>query len=131
MAEEPRALKVDRGSPVEPAPAPALGPAPAPEPVSPRKLRRRARKLLREGRRVRRWYSRKMSPVLREDLARLLTALASARVARDLDAMSKRSAQLAALLDGPLAYTKKSALREYGEQALIAVAIALFLRLVF
>src|SRR5687767_12881471 len=122
-SEERGGLEIDRGSLDEPAPAPA------PKYKSPRRVRKEARKLAREGRRVRRWYARRMSPVLRQDLERILAALSVARTGNDLSEMRRRTAQLTALLDGPLAYTKKSALREYAEQALLAVGIALLARL--
>ncbi len=77
------------------------------------------------------WYARNMSPVLREDLVRILAALRTARSKGDLGEMRKRTYQLTSLLDGPLSYTKKSAFREYAEQALIAIGIAMIARLVF
>jgi len=98
---------------------------------SPRRIRRDARKIAKEGQRVRRWYSRGMSPVLRQDLSRILVALSVARKGLDYPEMRRRTFQLTSLLDGPLAYTKKSAVREYAEQAIFAVCIAIVLRLVF
>ena len=84
---------------------------------------------LREGLRVLRWYGRKMNPALRDDLQKLVGSLRKALATRDLDGLRRRTVGLCDLLDRPLAYAKKSALREYGEQALLAVAIAVVLRL--
>lgn len=90
-----------------------------------------ARLALREGKRVQRAYRRRLNSEDGRALQAAVAALSEARRIGEQRAVHRAALALTALLDGPLSWTRKSALREYAEQAAIAIAIALFLRVVF
>jgi signal peptidase I len=91
-----------------------------------RQLRRDAQALLKEAQRIRRRYPHRLTAGQAKDLDARSTALRNALV-EDRDVQSKLE-QLNALLDGALAFAKKSQARQYVESIGAVVFVALVLR---
>jgi signal peptidase I len=87
-----------------------------------------ARLLLREGRRVLRKYSHRLTPEQAAKVKAAIDALSEAVIARDWDKLPGALNTLDELLDSHLGFARKSTAREYTESIAIAVLIALFLR---
>jgi signal peptidase I len=87
-----------------------------------------ARLLLREGRRVLRKYSHRLTPEKAAAVKAAVDALSEAVIARDWDKLPGALNTLDDLLDTHLSFARKSTAREYTESIGIAVLIALFLR---
>jgi len=87
-----------------------------------------ARLLLREGRRVLRKYSHRLTAEQSAKVKAAIDALSEAVVARDWDKLPGALNTLDDLLDSHLGFARKSTAREYTESIAIAVLIALFLR---
>ena len=87
-----------------------------------------ARLLLREGRRVLRKYSHRLTAEQSAKVKAAIDALSEAVVARDWDKLPGALNTLDDLLDTHLSFARKSTAREYTESIAIAVLIALFLR---
>ena len=90
-----------------------------------------ARVATREGNRVLRAYRKRLTGAQRAALEAALEALLHARKSGEPSHIHAATLALVELLDGPLSFTRKSALREYAEQAATAIALALLLRLIF
>jgi signal peptidase I len=91
-----------------------------------RQLRRDAVALEKEARRVRRRYAHRMSEAQKKDLDARSLALDSAL--REKTPLQPPMEKLHALLDGPLAFAKKSQARQYVESIGAVVFVALVLR---
>jgi len=87
-----------------------------------------ARLLLREGRRVLRKYSHRLSGEQSAKVKTAIEALSAAVIARDFDKLPGALNALDDLLDSHLGFGRKSTAREYTESIGVAVLIALFLR---
>ncbi|HEY2747742.1 MAG TPA: signal peptidase I [Polyangia bacterium] len=87
-----------------------------------------ARLLLREGRRVLRKYSHRLSAEQTAKVKAAIETLSAAVIARDWDKLPGALNTLDDLLDSHLGFGRKSTAREYTESIGIAVLIALFLR---
>jgi signal peptidase I len=91
-----------------------------------RRLRHEALALCKEARRVRRRYGHRLTTAQTKDLDARTTAL---RTALDEgDEIQAKLEQLGTLLDGPLAFAKKSQARQYVESIGAVVFVALVLR---
>jgi len=87
-----------------------------------------ARLLLREGRRVLRKYSHRLTAEQQSRVKDAIDALSEAVIARDFDKLPGALNALDDLLDTHLGFARKSTAREYTESIGVAVLIALFLR---
>jgi len=87
-----------------------------------------ARLLLREGRRVLRKYSHRLTGEQQARVKTAIDALSEAVIARDFDKLPGALNSLDDLLDSHLGFARKSTAREYTESIGVAVLIALFLR---
>jgi len=87
-----------------------------------------ARLLLREGRRVLRKYSHRLTGEQQAKVKAAIDALSEAVIARDFDKLPGALNALDDVLDGNLGFARKSTAREYTESIGVAVLIALFLR---
>jgi signal peptidase I len=87
-----------------------------------------ARLLLREGRRVLRKYSHRLTGEQQAKVKDAIEALSQAVIARDFDKLPGALNTLDDLLDSHLGFARKSTAREYTESIGVAVLIALFLR---
>jgi signal peptidase I len=87
-----------------------------------------ARLLLREGRRVLRKYSHRLTGEQQAKVKAAIEALSEAVIARDFDKLPGALNALDDLLDTHLGFARKSTAREYTESIGVAVLIALFLR---
>ncbi len=87
-----------------------------------------ARLLLREGRRVLRKYSHRLSAEQAAKVRDAIDTLSAAVIARDWDKLPGALNKLDDLLDSHLGFARKSTAREYTESIGVAVLIALFLR---
>jgi signal peptidase I len=87
-----------------------------------------ARLLLREGRRVLRKYSHRLTGEQQAKVKAAIEALSEAVIARDFDKLPGALNALDDVLDGNLGFARKSTAREYTESIGVAVLIALFLR---
>jgi signal peptidase I len=87
-----------------------------------------ARLLLREGRRVLRKYSHRLTPEQSVKVRASIDTLSAVVIARDYDKLPAALNGLDELLDHYLAFARKSTAREYTESIGVAVLIALFLR---
>jgi signal peptidase I len=87
-----------------------------------------ARLLLREGRRVLRKYSHRLTPEQTVKVREAIDTLSAAVVARDWDKLPSALNALDDILDSHLGFARKSTAREYTESIGVAVLIALFLR---
>jgi signal peptidase I len=87
-----------------------------------------ARLLLREGRRVMRKYSHRLTADATAKVKAAIEALAAAVAARDYDKLPGALNTLDDALDQHLGFARKSTAREYTESIGVAVLIALFLR---
>src|SRR4051794_541892 len=87
-----------------------------------------ARLLLREGRRVLRKYSHRLSGEQQARVKEAIETLSEAVIARDFDKLPGALNALDDLLDSHLGFARKSTAREYTESIGVAVLIALFLR---
>jgi len=87
-----------------------------------------ARLLLREGRRVLRKYSHRLSGEQQAKVKSAIEALSEAVIARDFDKLPGTLNALDDVLDSHLGFARKSTAREYTESIGVAVLIALFLR---
>ena len=89
---------------------------------------REARLLLREGRRVLRKYSHRLTPEATVKVRAAIDELSDAVKTRNYDKLPGALNVLDEILDKHLSFARKSTLREYTESIGIAVLIALFLR---
>jgi signal peptidase I len=89
---------------------------------------REARLLLREGRRVLRKYSHRLTPEATVKVRAAIDELSTVVKARDYDKLPGALNALDEILDKHLSFARKSTVREYTESIGIAVLIALFLR---
>ncbi len=87
-----------------------------------------ARLLLREGRRVLRKYSHRLTGEQQAKVKAAIEALSQAVIARDYDKLPGALNTLDDVLDNHLGFARKSTAREYTESIGVAVLIALFLR---
>ena len=87
-----------------------------------------ARLLLREGRRVLRKYSHRLTGEQQAKVKAAIDALSAAVIARDYDKLPGALNALDDVLDNNLGFARKSTAREYTESIGVAVLIALFLR---
>ncbi|HEX9103356.1 MAG TPA: signal peptidase I [Polyangia bacterium] len=87
-----------------------------------------ARLLLREGRRVLRKYSHRLTGEQQAKVKAAIEALSAAVIARDYDKLPGALNALDDVLDNNLGFARKSTAREYTESIGVAVLIALFLR---
>jgi len=87
-----------------------------------------AKLLLREGRRVLRKYSHRLSGEQQAKVKAAIEALSQAVIARDYDKLPGALNTLDDVLDNNLGFARKSTAREYTESVGIAVLIALILR---
>ena len=87
-----------------------------------------ARLLLREGRRVLRKYSHRLTGEQQAKVKEAIEALSAAVIARDFDKLPGALNSLDDVLDNNLGFARKSTAREYTESIGVAVLIALFLR---
>jgi signal peptidase I len=87
-----------------------------------------ARLLLREGRRVLRKYSHRLSAEQASKVRDAIETLSAVVVARDWDKLPAALNALDDMLDTHLGFARKSTAREYTESIAVAVLIALFLR---
>ena len=87
-----------------------------------------ARLLLREGRRVLRKYSHRLTGEQQAKVKTAIDALSEAVIARDFDKLPGALNALDDVLDSHLGFARKSTAREYTESIGVAVLIALFLR---
>ena len=87
-----------------------------------------ARLLLREGRRVLRKYSHRLTGEQQAKVKAAIDALSAAVIARDYDKLPGALNTLDDVLDNNLGFARKSTAREYTESIGVAVLIALFLR---
>lgn len=87
-----------------------------------------AKLLLREGRRVLRKYSHRLSGEQQAKVKAAIEALSAAVIARDYDKLPGALNTLDDVLDNNLGFARKSTAREYTESIGVAVLIALFLR---
>ncbi|HEX8951358.1 MAG TPA: signal peptidase I [Polyangia bacterium] len=87
-----------------------------------------ARLLLREGRRVLRKYSHRLTGEQQAKVKAAIEALSAAVIARDYDKLPGALNTLDDVLDSNLGFARKSTAREYTESIGVAVLIALFLR---
>jgi signal peptidase I len=87
-----------------------------------------ARLLLREGRRVLRKYSHRLTPDKAAAVRTAIDTLSAALIARDWETLPGALNSLDDLLDTNLGFARKSTAREYTESIGVAVLIALFLR---
>ena len=87
-----------------------------------------ARLLLREGRRVLRKYSARLTPEATVKVRDAVDALSAVVIARDYDKLGPALNALDETLDKHLAFARKSTAREYTESIGVAILIALFLR---
>ena len=87
-----------------------------------------ARLLLREGRRVLRKYSHRLTGEQQAKVKEAIEALSAAVIARDFDKLPGALNSLDDVLDNHLGFARKSTAREYTESIGVAVLIALFLR---
>ncbi|HEX6836759.1 MAG TPA: signal peptidase I [Polyangia bacterium] len=87
-----------------------------------------ARLLLREGRRVLRKYSHRLTGEQQAKVKAAIEALSQAVIARDYDKLPGALNTLDDVLDNNLGFARKSTAREYTESIGVAVLIALFLR---
>jgi len=93
-----------------------------------RRVRKEAKQLLRETRRVLRRYAYKIPDEVRQDVRHTSAALETAVREEDRDKTREELYRLDALTDRHLSFARKSTMREYAESIGIAVLIALFLR---
>ena len=87
-----------------------------------------AKLLLREGRRVLRKYSHRLTGEKQAQVKAAIDALSAAVIARDYDKLPGALNGLDDVLDSNLGFARKSTAREYTESIGVAVLIALFLR---
>jgi signal peptidase I len=87
-----------------------------------------ARLLLREGRRVLRKYSHRLTPEATVRVREAIDALSAIVIAREWDKLPAALNALDDTLDKHLGFARKSTVREYTESIGVAVLIALFLR---
>ncbi len=87
-----------------------------------------ARLLLREGRRVLRKYSHRLTGEQQAKVKAAIEALSAAVIGRDYDKLPGALNSLDDVLDNHLGFARKSTAREYTESIGVAVLIALFLR---
>ncbi len=87
-----------------------------------------ARLLLREGRRVLRKYSHRLTGEQQAKVKAAIDALSAAVIGRDYDKLPGALNSLDDVLDNHLGFARKSTAREYTESIGVAVLIALFLR---
>ena len=93
-----------------------------------RKIRKEARQLIKEARRILRKYGYRIDDKVADEVARTCDELKEALAGERFGPIRERLERLDELVDRHLAFGRKSAVREYAESIGIAVLVALLLR---
>src|SRR5262249_54091493 len=92
------------------------------------RMRKEAKLLLKEARRILRKFSHRLTDKQAAELGRLERTLRTAAAARDYGQLPPAMNALDRKLDEELSFARKSTVREYSESIAVAILIALLLR---